>query len=260
MGKSGKNRKNNSNHDMNSNSNSNSFKSEGRKMNGKKKHGKQLNERVENIDRISVYKRPTVYPPQIQNYNGPKDRFVTVNDKEYQNVLTECYKNFYLQEESKFSSDFHSSFQGALEGLENVYQFDLTQPGGLDTKVAKTYVSRCLVGDCGTTYKYLGLRMFSIPWTEGEVGVSDASITIGMMNKQLINRSNELITKDCNPPTATTRASKGSCDFNLTLINRCVGVCVCVCSWWWLWYLCVSMYLYNCIYNISMLYTCGQFQ
>lgn len=220
----GKNRNKNSNNRIGSDAHS--FKSENGKMNGKKKHGNKyhLNGKVADtiVEKMSVYKRPTVYPPQLQHYGGPRDRFCTPEDKEFKEVLSECYKNFYIEEESKFSSKFHSDFQKALEGLEDVYQFDLTQPGGLDTKVAKTYVSRCLVGDCGTTYKYLGLRMFSIPWTEGEVGASEHSIKIGLMNKQLSIRSDALITADCNPPTPAVRASKGSCDFNLTLINRFV--------------------------------------
>lgn len=222
----GKNRNKNSNNRIGSDAHS--FKSENGKMNGKKKHGNKyhLNGKVADtiVEKMSVYKRPTVYPPQLQHYGGPRDRFCTPEDKEFKEVLSECYKNFYIEEESKFSSKFHSDFQKALEGLEDVYQFDLTQPGGLDTKVAKTYVSRCLVGDCGTTYKYLGLRMFSIPWTEGEVGASEHSIKIGLMNKQLSIRSDALITADCNPPTPAVRASKGSCDFNLTLINRCFPV------------------------------------
>jgi hypothetical protein len=41
---------------------------------------------------------------------------------------------------------------------------DVTQPLGLSTKLAPTYVRRTLAGENGITYKYLGLRMFSHPW------------------------------------------------------------------------------------------------
>jgi hypothetical protein len=41
---------------------------------------------------------------------------------------------------------------------------DVTQPLGLGTKLAPTFVRRTLVGENGITYKYLGLRMFAHPW------------------------------------------------------------------------------------------------
>jgi len=44
---------------------------------------------------------------------------------------------------------------------------DVTQPLGLGTKLAPTFVRRTLVGENGITYKYLGLRMFSHPWQPG---------------------------------------------------------------------------------------------
>jgi len=49
---------------------------------------------------------------------------------------------------------------------QGFFQTDVTQPFGLGTKCAKTYVTRCLVGDHGTTYKYLGLRMFAYRWDQ----------------------------------------------------------------------------------------------
>ena len=47
---------------------------------------------------------------------------------------------------------------------EGLFRTDVTQPFSLGTKCAKTYVTRCLLGKDGTTYKYLGLRMFVHPW------------------------------------------------------------------------------------------------
>jgi len=122
----------------------------------------------------------------------------------------------------------------SLASLESsgAFQFDITQPAGLGTKLAKTLVTRCLVGDAGVTYKYLGLRMFSIPWNEGgmqmhlviiiilkinvrnsAVGASEASIQVGHLNKQLVVKTNELLFALGKPQT-------GSCNYNLALINR----------------------------------------
>ena len=51
---------------------------------------------------------------------------------------------------------------------EGLFRTDITQPAGLGGKCVKTMVTRCLLGDPGTTYKYLGLRMFAHPWCEGK--------------------------------------------------------------------------------------------
>lgn len=55
--------------------------------------------------------------------------------------------------------------QTLTTALSPWFRTDVTQPFGLGTACAPTYVTRCLVGDVGTTYKYLGLRMFAhSPW------------------------------------------------------------------------------------------------
>ena len=63
-----------------------------------------------------------------------------------------------VREKESFTGEFHEAFESALRGLEDRYQYDITQPAGLNSKLAKTLVSRCLLGDEGITYKYLGLR------------------------------------------------------------------------------------------------------
>jgi hypothetical protein len=165
---------------------------------------------------ISVYKRETEYPESVLNCTGPWDRFVTPNDPTMGNILNTSYKGLVVCPPCDFEDKFHADFQASMEGLDQdgFYQFDITQPAGLGTKSAKTYVTRCLVGDEGTTYKYLGLRMFSIPWrtTDSELTSKHAE-KIGELNKTLIARSECLLKKMNKPHT-------GSCQYNLTLINR----------------------------------------
>jgi hypothetical protein len=96
----------------------------------------------------------------------------------------------------------------------NIFQYDMTQPHGLGTKVARTFVTRCLVGEPGITYKYLGIRMFSHPWTEGQPGASAATVTVGRLNDLLVVRSKELL-------KTMAREQVGATAYNLTLINRC---------------------------------------
>jgi len=60
----------------------------------------------------------------------------------------------------------HDIIEKALLSMDKhgLFRTDVTQPFGLGTKCARTYVTRCLLGEEGTTYKYLGLRMFAHPW------------------------------------------------------------------------------------------------
>ena len=173
--------------------------------------------------KASVYKRKANYPPlylsdqQLNELNIPRNRFVTQDDKCYDSVIASAYQGFHHSPTESFSRYFHTRFERAMIGLETkeeAYQYDVTQPGGLGTKTAMTYVTRCVVGDPGTTYKYLGLRMFSIPWTKGCVGASDNSVEIGRLNEIMIKKSEELL--------AEKGQECGSCQYNLTLINRSV--------------------------------------
>lgn len=162
----------------------------------------------------SVYKRDTVYPPAIPESDGPWDRFVTPEDPNLQAILNECFQGFVVSPPDKFTPGFHEAFTAALEGLdaEGCYQYDITQPAGLGTKTAKTFVTRCLVGDAGTTYKYLGLRMFSIPWNESESS-SPHAVAVGRLNDEMISHTAELLKLSKKPKV-------GACNYNLTLINR----------------------------------------
>jgi hypothetical protein len=116
----------------------------------------------------ALAKRKPEMPPQCPRalLLKEKDRFMTPADEQYDQVMSACYKGFLVSAPSESKPNFHHNFRQAMEGLgtDGCYQFDLTQPMGLGTKVAKTFVSRCLVGEPGCTYKYLGLRMFSYPW------------------------------------------------------------------------------------------------
>ena len=77
---------------------------------------------------------------------------------------------------------------------------------GPGTSLARTKVTRCLVGTPGITYKYLGLRMFAAPW-KGEEASSYAK-KIRKASKKLEKRA------------VKHGAKPRRCRFNLTLINR----------------------------------------
>lgn len=168
---------------------------------------------------ISVYKRPTVYPtPYYSTFNDDCKigKFITPNDSIYSDVMSKCYQRFAVEGGEEFEDDFHRRFKRALKGIEantNFLKFDITQPAGLNTKIAKTYVSRCVVGEPGMTYKYLGLRLFAYPWAAGELGATQETTEIGRLNQMLIDRTSALLKQKVSHDA-------GSCQYNLTLINR----------------------------------------
>jgi hypothetical protein len=175
----------------------------------------------------SVYKRQNIFPSAFINLTlSTRNNFITPNHPEYPSIVQSSYTGFHIDHPSSFPSpNFSASFQQALKALDSLsyYQFDYTQPGGLGTKIAKTFVSRCLVGIPGITYKYLGLRMFSYPWINGVIGSHDVTTAIGDLNQQLIQRSKELNEERVNSTDEQdgTKKEYGSAQFNLTLINRC---------------------------------------
>jgi hypothetical protein len=164
----------------------------------------------------SVYKRETIYPLPTPWYTGPRNRFLTPNDADYERILASSYSGYALEAKECFQQDFHSKFLNSLQSLDEkgIFQFDITQPAGLGTKIAKTFVTRCLVGDAGTTYKYLGLRMFSLPWDEIDAGseIQAECRAISEVNQELISHTKNLLEEQRRPVRGH--------QYNLTLINR----------------------------------------
>lgn len=89
------------------------------------------------VNKASVYKRVPNLPPASPFPLLHVDRFLIPSDKNFQKVLETCYDGFVLDEPKSFSNEFHDSFQTSFISMEKfgVFQFDLTQPAGLGTKV-----------------------------------------------------------------------------------------------------------------------------
>lgn len=166
----------------------------------------------------SVYKRQIILPETCP-FSDLEQRFFGPKDKEYPQLLQTSYAGFSVDAPEIYAEQgFHSQWEAVFADLDDrgIFQFDYTQPAGLNTKIARTFVTRCLVGEAGITYKYLGLRMFAYPWDDNSVEET-AFATIGRLNEALITRSTALLSdlkKQKNKET-------GSCQYNLTLINRC---------------------------------------
>ena len=97
-------------------------------------------------------------------WNLPKKRLMTKDDEHFDTVLQRSYGGLRIDQPEVFDKAFHENMQKVLTSL--TYDFDVVQPLGLETPLAQTKVKRVLVGADGMTYKYLGLRMFSLPFPE----------------------------------------------------------------------------------------------
>ena len=174
--------------------------------------------------------------------------FLTPDDD--QNAFYEClktsFKGFYFDTPSSLPQSLHQTFDDCFDGLERggLFLYDVVQPG--KKKLTQTSVTRTLVGDPGSTYKYLGLRLFSHPWVDlsadgneldqaklkaAQVGSSlerlgyssrtaAALIAMGRLNKRLTDRSTQKLRQH------VSATPVGSADFNLTLVNKMESVSV----------------------------------
>ena len=178
-------------------------------------------------------------PPAI--YNDAFNRsFLTPKDdpKAFQACLNTSYKGFFYDRPSEISNRLHQQFESSFHGIDALFLYDIIQPG--KKRLMKTSVTRTLVGDPGSTYKYLGLRLFSHPWVDvDEVGngmtskksgstlrilgyppkTVSALIEMGHANDYLKERSNELL-KNHVSPNVVPEGLVGSADYNLSLVNK----------------------------------------
>jgi len=80
-------------------------------------------------------------------------------------ALDTAYEGFVVDDNVSSTTDDigTSSIETTLQTeLRDCFRADVTQPFGLGTKCAKTYVTRCLVGEFGTTYKVCGCAASSV--------------------------------------------------------------------------------------------------
>ena len=133
---------------------------------------------------------------------GQGKRFRTPDDDHFDELLKNHYDGFVHIPSTDVP--FRSQFSEALLRLRdaNYYQYDIVMAGG--QHLSRTFVRRCLVGNPGITYKYLGLRLFAHAWSGSE---SNSMLRqVGHYN-------------DAMKELTTTKAGGEKCEYNLTLIN-----------------------------------------
>ena len=164
------------------------------------------------LSKVGRVQNSAPLPPEFpQNKKVPQNDFLKNVDpfkQSFRKAMETAYEGFAVDEElsstgeDKSSLFNHERIQLALGKLdeEGFFRRDVTQPRGLGTKCAKTYVTRCLVGNEGTSYKYLGLRMFAHPWNvtgnttredrnKSSMNVKDALGEISSLNQRLTART-----------------------------------------------------------------------
>lgn len=156
------------------------------------------NNKKENSNNPHQQQEHYLPPPFPSHLPFPKDDFLrNSNDRlggeSFNTALDTTYEGLAWDTAADLQQHVNlreASIRRSLLLLDQVgfFREDMTQPAGLGTRCAKTYVTRCLLGECGTTYKYLGLRMFSYPWNSTSSESSseeDASITTNEKKKKV---------------------------------------------------------------------------
>jgi alpha-ketoglutarate-dependent dioxygenase FTO len=148
----------------------------------------------------------------------------------------ECYQGFYSEAPDQLPASLHTTFYKAFDALYDagLFLYDAVQPGG--KRLSITFVTRTLLGKAGSTYRYLGLRLFSHPWTavteDGDTGgdrrslvslgyskeCSRGLLAFGDLNASLIDRTKRILETETAPHVP--EGLVGSADFSLTLVNR----------------------------------------
>lgn len=137
--------------------------------------------------------------------------FLRESDANYEHVMNKWYNG--LKTDPPELTMKESQVKKALLDMSSWYRRDVTQPV---SHCVPTYVTRCLVGEPGTTYKYLGLRMFAHGWKrcqENRSTTDQALSTMYNLAEKLTERTREHLDR-ANHSTSNRKP------FTICLINR----------------------------------------
>jgi len=173
----------------------------------------------------------TPLPPKWNQHTSKS--FLSPSDGDiFESCRSECYRGFCWENSHDLEESFHKSFDDCFDTLHDagLFLYDAVQPGG--KRLSRTFVTRTVIGKPGSTYRYLGLRLFSHPWISDSVppnqqvqslvnlGYSQecasALVMVGMLNDTLKDRTQRVLDKEIAPHVELV----GSADYSLTLINR----------------------------------------
>ncbi|CAM9981938.1 unnamed protein product [Sphacelaria rigidula] len=176
--------------------------------------------------------------------------WLSPGDALFEEALASSYRGLRHVPAADVPTSVHKGFRRAFDSLSHagLFLYDTVQAGG--KRLSRTFVTRTLVGDAGITYKYLGLRLFAHPWDRDpgfdfRTGPGDALANalddpcekiqradvgstlrdIAILSSWMHGRAVGLLRDHSRGVGAAEGVAEGggetgSCDFNLTLINR----------------------------------------
>ena len=96
-------------------------------------------------------------PPPIWKDTNPTGRpYLTPHEdpEAFEDCLKTSYKGFLYDPPSALPDWLHNQFDSSFRGMDDLFLYDTIQPG--KKRLTRTSVTRTLVGEPGSTYKYLG--------------------------------------------------------------------------------------------------------
>jgi alpha-ketoglutarate-dependent dioxygenase FTO len=184
-----------------------------------------------------IHRKPPPFPTANKNLPIPEHDFLKdegIYRPSFQAALDTSYEGLAWDHPNVVLPE--SQLQQALAVLDEygLFRTDVTQPAGLGTKLVPSYVTRCLLGEEGTTYRYLGLRMFSHPWnggTKNSKKLQAALQTFQELNTKLTQRTQLHLQDLKQKRQAASRRTNddahqqepvinGKTGFDVTLINK----------------------------------------
>jgi len=194
--------------------------------------GKKTSREVSLLSQLRRERGSADKTPLPCEWNKSSKPFLTPQSSDFKECLAKSYQGFCWEEPQDLEESLHTSFEKCFKDLEGLYLYDSVQAGG--QRVSQTFVRRCLIGLPGSTYKYLGLRLFSHPWSldpeDGNIvaGKSESLVELGYCARHSnalmqMGRLNKILTEktekqlDVHVPAETLR---GPCNYTLTLVNR----------------------------------------
>ena len=105
----------------------------------------------------------TPLPPTFKwdDAQQPKKSVLTPSDgAAFDRCLRKCYRGLSWEDPGSLPNSLHRAFTTAFDDLNDagLFLYDVIQPGG--QRLSLTMVTRTLIGEPGSTYRYLGLRLF----------------------------------------------------------------------------------------------------
>ena len=124
----------------------------------------------------------------------PSSRYLTPDDPAFASTMRAAYASFMHEPAAALPAAFHRRFRECLHGVQSdglLLYHDITQPMGPGTRLAKTRVTRCLIGKPGITCILSGTRT---------PGLSLPALLSSVLRSSLLSQDQRSTPCDRRPP------------------------------------------------------------